>query len=58
MAFTHTFTGVVLCHILIGFEIVPKYHEDSLERLKDKSQRPSEADNITEMIRLPLLESV
>jgi DNA modification methylase len=42
----------------IGFEIVPKYHEDSLERLKDKSQRPSEADNITEMIRLPLLESV
>jgi DNA modification methylase len=42
----------------IGFEIVPKYYEDSLERLKDKSQRPSEVDNITETIGLPLLESV
>jgi site-specific DNA-methyltransferase (adenine-specific) len=42
----------------IGFEIVRKYHEDSLVRLQEKRHRPSKVHNITETLGLPLLESV
>jgi DNA methylase len=42
----------------IGFEIVPKYHEDSLERLMKKTHRSSQVHNITETKELPILELV
>jgi site-specific DNA-methyltransferase (adenine-specific) len=42
----------------IGFEIVRKYHGDSLVRLQEKRHRPSKVHNITETLGLPLLESV
>jgi site-specific DNA-methyltransferase (adenine-specific) len=41
----------------IGFEIVPKYHKDSLERLNERTHRPSQVNNIPEPIGLPLLEA-
>jgi len=41
----------------MGFEIVPKYHKDSLERLKENSHRPSQVNHITETSELPLFEA-
>jgi site-specific DNA-methyltransferase (adenine-specific) len=41
----------------IGFEIVPKYYYDSLERLKENSNKTRQASNLSETLPLPLLEA-